>query len=417
MAYLINPPGVISCPGSGDIADKILAHIEHIYIYESNKKSEIISSNYGLPINDVLTRENLLTDVFKQTPNLDPIINERRSVNFKVNAIFTRFANGEIKTEITDSIRDRDIYIVQDCYSMADKIDYYGSNSPSYNVNDHLITLFTTIDACRVAGAGRITCVLPAYPYARQHKRKGRECITATLIGRLLEDMGVNAILTLDIHSRDIENTFKKLHLDNLHASYPIIKQLNKLIDIEKEDLVVVAPDTGAIDRNKYYANSIKKPLALLYKERDYSIVSTSADSSNIVNVKLLGDVKDKTIFVADDMLGTGGTLIKALSIMKEMGAKDVIIGISLPLFTGNAFDKLNEAYEKGLFKYLIGCNAVNLPKKYLDAKWFYQADVTKLFAKAIIKLHNNQSLGPLLDNNTIIQSLLNKTSDENEGF
>ena len=219
---------------------------------------------------------------------------------------------------------------------------------------------------------------------------------------------GVSRIITLDLHSREIPNAFSHCNLDNLHASYQIIRELSKIVDLtgKKDDLVIVSPDTGAIDRNKFYASGLKLPLAMIYKERDYSIVTQDAHSTNIKSVKLLGDVKGKVAFLADDMLGTGGTLLKAMSFLKEQGATKVICAISLPLFTGDAIKDFDEAYKKGLFYRIIGTNAV-YHENLLSREWFINTDVSGLFANVITRTHYNQSLSELLDNRNIIELLV----------
>lgn len=283
-----------------------------------------------------------------------------------------------------------------------------GKNTQALSVNDHLMSMLVTIDAVQQAGADKITLVVPAYPYSRQHKKKGREGLTARMLGHIYENMGVTRIITLDIHSREIENAFSSTHLENLHASYQIIRELGKIIDLKNEgnNLVVVSPDSGAIDRNKFYAAGLKLPLAMIYKERDYSIITQDAHSTNIKSIKLLGDVRGKVAFLADDMLGTGGTLLKAMEYLKEQGATKVIAAISLPFFTGNAVQQFDEAYKAGLFYRIIGTNAVYheaLPKR----EWYICTDVSGLFANVIMRIHHNQSVGGLLDNRDIIEKLL----------
>ncbi|HTH13697.1 MAG TPA: ribose-phosphate diphosphokinase, partial [Spirochaetia bacterium] len=123
---------------------------------------------------------------------------------------------------------------------------------------------------------------------------------------------------------------------------------------------------------------------------------------------KLLGDVRGKNVFLADDLLGTGGTLIKAFKLLKEMGAKKIVAGISLPLFTGEAIQFFDEAYEQGLFHKIIGTNAVFHDETLLDRPWYATANVSNLFARAMSRLHHNRSLSSLLDNSAIIQKLLN---------
>lgn len=224
-----------------------------------------------------------------------------------------------------------------------------------------------------------------------------------------MEYYGVSRIITLDIHSREIENCFNKLRLENLHGSYQVIEKLAGVVDLGGEDFVVLSPDTGAVDRNKFYASTLQKPLALLYKERDYSRVSKDANDSNITEMKLLGDIRGKTVFMADDMLGTGGTLIKAMRHLREQGAVKVICAVSLPLFSGNSINDFDAAYREGLFYRIIGTNAVH-HDELLTKEWYIEADVTTLFAQIISLLHHNRSLSPMLDNRDLIAKKIKRT-------
>ena len=144
----------------------------------------------------------------------------------------------------------------------------------------------------------------------------------------------------------------------------------------------------------------------MIYKERDYSIVTQDAHSTNIKAIKLLGDVRGKVAFLADDMLGTGGTLLKAMSFLKEQGATKVICAISLPFFTGNAIELFDEAYKQGLFYRIIGTNAV-YHEELLTKEWYISTNVSGLFANVITRVHHNQSLSDLLDNRNIIEKLV----------
>jgi ribose-phosphate pyrophosphokinase len=199
------------------------------------------------------------------------------------------------------------------------------------------------------------------------------------------------------------------MRLENLHASYRIIQTLSKKDGILNDDLIVVSPDTGAVDRNKFYASTLKKPLALLYKERDYSVISKDASQSNISQIRLLGNVREKTVFMADDMLGTGGTLIKGMKLLKENGARKIICAISLPLFSGNAIEHFDQAYKEGLFYRIIGTNAV-YQEEVIKREWYVNVSISRLFAHVISRLHQNQSVSSLLDNSRIINNLLSQT-------
>ncbi len=339
---------VIACPGGEAFASEVIAHLRHIYKHRFNQKSDVLAGRYEVDKESLIKNVNFLNDLKRSDLCAKGDVSKYRSPKFKVKTQFTYFMNGELKTEILDCIRGKDVYIFQDVENHQILTLNNGKNRQSLSVNDHIMSLLVTIDAVRQAGAGRITLVVPVYPYSRQHKKKGREGLTSSLIGKIYENMGVSRIITLDIHSREIENAFSTAHIENLHASYQIIRELSKIVDLEgsSDDLVVVSPDTGAVDRNKFYATGLKRPLAMLYKERDYSRVSQNASETNILGVKLLGDVHGKTAFMADDMLGTGGTLLKAMEFLKEQGASKVIAAISLPFFTGNAIEQFNEAYE-----------------------------------------------------------------------
>jgi ribose-phosphate pyrophosphokinase len=373
--------------------------------YETTKLAIVACPGGEDFANEVTMR---LGSLFKHRHNIAKDPRPFKRPEIRVPSRFTYFVNGEFKTEILQTIRGKDVYIFQDIENHQTLTLNDGQNELVLSVNDHIMALLVTIDAVRQAGAGKITLVLPAYPYARQHKKKSREGLTASLLGHIFETMSVNRIITLDIHSREIVNAFSKTHLENLHASYQIIREMGKLLADtgEMDNLVVVSPDTGAIDRNKFYASGLNRPLAMIYKERDYSRVSQSAKESNITGMKLLGDVHGKVAFLADDMLGTGGTLLTAMGFLKKQGATKVIAAISLPLFNGDAIRLFDEAYQEGLFYRLIGTNAV-FHRELKEKEWFINTNVTGLFASVVMRLHYNQSLSNLLDNRLVIEKLV----------
>ena len=304
---------VVACPGGEAFANEVITHLRHMYKHRFTLKSDVISKRYNLDKEHLVQQINLDNDLRTSDLCIRGMIDKYRPPMFKVNTRFTYFANGEFKCELNECIRGKDVFIFQDVENHEPISLNDGKTVQKLSVNDHVMSLLVAIDAVRQAGARQITLVVPVYPYSRQHKKKGREGLTAALLGHIYESMEVKRIITLDLHSREIVNAFSHTHLENLHASYQIIRELSKLLDLTKEDLVVVSPDTGAIDRNKFYATGLKKPLAMIYKERDYSIVTQDAKNTNIKSIKLLGDVKGKVAFLADDMLGTGGTLLKAM--------------------------------------------------------------------------------------------------------
>jgi len=400
--------GILACPGAEAFANQVIRRLAGIYKRRFDRKSMALASRYHISQELVTRKVNFDNDIQSSLLYIPGNVNHYRPPRFKVNTRHTYFPNGEVKTEILDSVRGLDLYIFQDVENHQPIAFNDGAVHRNLSVNDHLFSLFVTVDAAVQAGAEHVNLVLPAYPYSRQHKRKGREGLTASRVGQMLENLGVTRIITLDIHSKEIENCFNHLHLENLHASLQVIEKLIGIIDISKEDLVVLAPDTGAVDRNKFYANALQKPLALLYKERDYSKVTRSASDSNISEMKLLGEVDGKTVFVADDMIGTGGTLIKGMKNLRDLGAERVICAVSLPLFSGGAIEDFEAAYRQGLFFRIIGTNAVH-HKELLQKEWYIQADVTGLFAQIISLVHHNRSVSSMLDNRELVAKRIKK--------
>lgn len=419
----INPDNmaIVSCPGGKFFADLVVTHLKTIYEKRFASHVELLSEKYSISKEELIRDFNRYSDMTsyeefdEENERLEYLKNKdsTSAPNFNISTTPTYFANGEVKVEINDTIRGKHVFIFQDVENKTPCVLNNGKLEKVLSLNDHLMFLLVTIDAVKHAGCQDITLVLPVYPYSRQHKKKGREGLTASLLGHFYESLGVKDIITLDIHSREIENTFSSTKLENLHASYQIIKELGNIVDItndKKDPFIVVSPDTGAVDRNKFYSAELAKPLAMLYKERDYSKVSENSEKSNISSIKLLGDVAGKNVFLADDMLATGGTLIKAMRFLKENKAKRVIAAISLPLFTGNAIEDFEKAYQEGLFYRIIGTNAV----RHTDLKereWYIEADVSAFFAEVIIRIYNNESISNLLDNRHMIKGITKNNS------
>lgn len=402
--------GVIAGPGSEYFTGKVVKHLRRLYIDRYEKISEALTKRHDMSDEELLQHVTLMDDLDSRKIPTGKRPSSFHCPDLTINVKYTKFANGEEKAEIIDPVRGLNIYIVHDVSNLAPiKVAGQEEGKP-LSVNDHLMFLFTTINAVKLAGAVSVTLVLPTYPYARQHKKAGREALTAAMFANFCEVLGVDRVITLDIHSREIENAFRTCHLENLHGSYQTLMALRKLIDFSDPDIVVVSPDTGAVSRNKFYAQGLHRPLAMLYKERDYSVVSKDAKNSNIKSINLLGDVKGKTVLMADDMIATGGTMIIAMRELMNRGAKKIICMVSLPFFNGNAIENFDQAYKEGVFWRIIGTNAVYQGKGLLEKEWFVQADVTELFARVISRLHHGRAISPLLDNRRFIQKLIDSS-------
>ena len=406
---------VIACPGGKVFADLVVEHLKQIYEKRLFSHIELLSEKYGMEKEKIIREFNFYSNVSSGYEMNDEdrkaYIEQKDKMyipKFNVEVEPTYFANGEVKVELNDSIRGKDVFIVQDVENRNICVLNKGKEKKVLTLNDHILYLLVTIDAAKHAGCRDITLVLPVYPYSRQHKKKGREGLTASLLGHFYESLGVKDIITLDIHSREIENTFSSTKLENLHASYQIIRELAKIVDLKdekKDPFIVVSPDSGAVYRNKFYSSALNKPLAMLYKERDYSKVSENSQNSNIIGLKLLGDVKGKNVFLADDMLGTGGTLLEAFKFLKKNEAKRIIAAVSLPFFTGDAISIFDQKYKEGLFYRIIGTNAV-YHTDLKDKEWYIEADVSHFFAEVIMRIHNHESISSLLDNRQLIKGI-----------
>jgi ribose-phosphate pyrophosphokinase len=392
-------------------AQSIFAHLESITSDKMEERARALSRVYGLPRANLIRQINLASDLLPSSGDLDEPVDQHRTRNSLVPAKYTRFPNGEFKTEILSSVRNTDIYIIQDVANRY-PLQFQKSDAPQIlSVNDHIFCLLMTVDAALQAGALQVTVILPTFPYSRQHKKKGRESLSAARLGQILEYFGVARVITLDIHSKEIENCFNHLRLENLHGAYQIVKTLATVVDLKDEDLMVVSPDTGAVDRCKFYASILDKPLGMLYKERDYSRVAQSAETGNITEMRLLGSVAGKIVFLSDDMLGTGGTLIKAMRTLKDAGARQNICAVSLPFFTTvETVETFQQAYDEGLFHRIIGTNAVYHNDSLLGREWYLTADISNLFARTIYRLHYNRSLSSLLDDRSVIKDLLKRS-------
>lgn len=303
------------------------------------------------------------------------------NVNFKlIDSEEVWFKNGEVKTIIKEPMRGDDVYIVQ----------LFNDPLSDKSVNDNFMALLTAIDAVHQSDAGRITAISPQFPYSRQERRKEREGITAKLAARFMEDTGLHRVITIDVHSEAISGFFDVAKLENIYASNPIIDELSKIY--KDSDFVVVTPDTGGTDRARFYAKKMSADFAIIYKSRDYSKIST------IDMMKLIGDVEDRDTFVVDDMIDSGSTMIQACKLLKEHGAKKVVVACTFPFFNGDGVEIMRQAYQDKVIDVVIGTDAVFRGGQFLkDEPWYREVSVAPLFAKVLYHINQNKSISSLL--------------------
>lgn len=277
----------------------------------------------------------------------------------------TTFSNGEIRVNIEESVRGCDVYLVQ---SLSNPVDH------------HIMELLIMIDALKRASAGRITAVIPYFAYARQdRKTRPREPISAKLLANLITVAGANRVLTMDLHAGQIQGFFD-IPVDPLQAS-PILAEYIKSLNIE--DGVVVSPDVGGVARARAFASRLHLPIAIIDKRRP------APNESEVMYI--VGEVKGKVCIVIDDMIDTGGTLIKGAEALLEEGAVEVYACATHPVFSGDAVESL----KKSNIKKVIVTNTIKLEECQVFDK-IVVLSVAKLFAEAIERIYNNKSVSEL---------------------
>lgn len=281
----------------------------------------------------------------------------------------SQFADGEVKVNIDESIRGDHVYLVQ---------------STSYPVNDHLMELLISIDALRRASAKTINIVLPYYGYARQdRKAQPREPITAKLVANMIMQAGADRLVTLDLHAAQIQGFFD-IPMDHLLGA-PLLA--NHFIDqgLDGDDIVVVSPDHGGVTRARKLAEFLKSPIAIIDKRRP------KANVAEIMHI--VGDVKDKTCIIIDDMIDTAGTITLASEALKEKGAKAIYACCTHPVLSGPAIDRL----EASPIEKVIVTDSIALTEdKQIDK--IETITVSQLVGEAIKRIHENRSVSPLFE-------------------
>ena len=289
-----------------------------------------------------------------------------------------RFANGERYVRYRESVRQKELFIVQSF-----------SEANGYSLNDAFMELLLLIDAARRASAREITAVLPILPYARQdRKARNREPISVSVILRTLEAIGVNRIITVDLHSAQTQAVFNR-PFDHLIASPVISKALKKLVAGHGSDYVLVSPDAGRAKETEAYAEELDLEYLHLPKSRNRH------DSSKINRPKAIAGVKDKKCIIIDDMIDTGGTLITAAETLKNSGARDVIVATTHGILSNNAAERFKKSSVSKM--YIIDTVSQIENQKILGEK-LEVLSIAPLMAKAIKRIATGQSLDFMFD-------------------
>ena len=325
---------------------------------------------------------------------------------FVIPSVCPRFQSGDAKGLVLKSVRGDDIFIVCDPSNYNVTYNLFGYEN-HLSPDDHFANLKRLIQA--VAGkAARVSVIMPSLYGGRQHRRVARESLDCAVALQELQAMGVSNIVTVDAHDPRLQNAVPLMSFDNLMPTYQVFKTLLRHmpdLDMSKESFMVVSPDEGAMDRNMYYSSVLGCNLGMFYKRRDYTRVVNGRNP--IVAHEYLGeDLAGKTVFIADDIIASGESMIEVASDLKERGAARIITNATFPLFTGG-LSKFDEAYQNGTISAVLGSNLTYRTPELLSREWYYDVDVSKYLSYVIVALNHNQSITSMIDPIKKIQTLL----------
>lgn len=278
----------------------------------------------------------------------------------------TTFSDGEIMIQINENVRGSDIFVLQPTCTP---------------VNDNIIELLLMIDALKRASAGRITAVIPYYGYARQDRKvQPRVPISSKLVADLITVAGANRVLTVDLHAGQIQGFFN-IPVDHLYASPVLLDYIRKC---NFNDLVIVSPDAGGVERARAFAKRLNASLAIIDKRRE------RVNVSEVMNV--IGDVKGRETIILDDLIDTAGTTTQAASALKEKGAKRVLAACTHAVLSGPAIERINNS----VLEELIVTNTIPLDSKKERCKKLTVLSIASLLGEAIKRIHEESSISSL---------------------
>ena len=382
LTYPVGPLGLIAMPGTEEMGEKVNSWLKKWQDHTEESMGDM-STTPGAE------RENFLIDV-----------------------TCPRFGNGEGKGMIKESIRGYDMYIL--CDPGAYNVEYkmFGQTIPM-SPDEHFANLKRII-AAMGGKAKRVTVIMPMLYEGRQHRRSARESLDCAMALQELENMGVSNIITFDAHDPRVQNAIPTTGFESIMPSYQIFKALlkkDKTLRIDKDHMMIVSPDEGAIDRNIFYASVLGLDMGLFYKRRDYTRIVNGRNP--IVAHEYLGDsVEGKDVFVADDMISSGESIIDLARELKKRKANRIFAGCTFALFT-NGIDAFEEAFRNGFIDRVISTNLTYRKPELAQTEWFVEADMSKYISFIIATLNHDRSLSKLLNPYDRIHALIKRYNNE----
>ncbi len=325
---------------------------------------------------------------------------------FAIECQCPRFSSGDAKGLIKSTVRGKDLFILVDVGNYNCTYNYFGKEN-RMSPDDHYMDLIRIIQAAS-GKPHRINVIMPLLYGGRQHRRSYRESLDCAVALQELQRMGVSNLITVDAHDPRVCNAVPLMGFDNVIPSYQTLKAMFKAFPdliIDKEHFMVVSPDEGAMQRNMFYASVMGVDLGMFYKRRDYSTV---VDGRNpIVAHEYLGSsVKGKDVFIADDIISSGESMLDVAKGLKARNAKRIFAYATYAIFT-NGLEEFDKAKEQGIIDGVFGTNLTYRTPELLKRPWFYEVDVSKYIAYFIASINHDTSISNVIDPHAKIDALL----------
>ena len=319
-----------------------------------------------------------------------------------------RFGTGEAKGLLHESMRGHDVYIICDTFNYGVTYKMYGQTVPM-SPDDHYADLKRILGA--IGGkARRISVIMPMLYEGRQHKRSARESLDCALMLQELENMGVENIITFDAHDPRVQNAIPLCGFDSVRPTYQMLKALVRNVPdivLDKDDLIFISPDEGAMDRCMYYSSVLGVDIGMFYKRRDYSRIVNGRNP--ITAHEYLGpDLSGKDVIIVDDMISSGDSLLDVAYQLKEKGVKRIFAFTTFGLFTDGP-DKFTKAYEDHIIDKVFATNLTYRNPEVTNCDWFVDVNMCKYVSYIIDTLNHDETISDLLNPVKRIDALVEK--------
>ncbi|MFW5985676.1 MAG: ribose-phosphate pyrophosphokinase [Halanaerobiaceae bacterium] len=325
--------------------------------------------------------------------------------SYLINYSNPRFANGEAKITLQETVRGKDLYILADIGNYGCKYEMFGIET-NMSPDEHYQDIKRAISAIK-GNARRVSVIMPLLYASRQHKRKGRESLDCAMALQELKSLGVENIITFDAHDSRVENAIPD-NFENLYPTYEIIRkflQIEENLDINKEDMLVISPDTGAMDRALYYAEALKLDVGLFYKRRDHSTIVNGHNP--IIKHEYMGsDLSGKDVLIVDDMISSGESILDLAKELKKRQVNDIHVAVTFALFT-EGIEKICEFHKQGLIDNILATNLTYIPEEIKTANWFTEVDMSEFLATLVNRLNFDKPISPMFDATDRIKKLM----------